>query len=72
MPQEQLLYVESLSWKGRNLALEIKLLRLSDSGAKGAVGAFPTLAQTVIRKCSHPARRGRVDAEDCVNAEKKG
>ncbi len=36
--------------KGKKLALEIGLLRLSDSGAKSAVGAFTRLAQAAIPK----------------------
>jgi hypothetical protein len=50
MPAKEHFCVESLSWKGRNLAREIELLRLSDSGAKSAVGAFTKLAQAAIPK----------------------
>ncbi|PYK93089.1 MAG: hypothetical protein DME36_10800 [Verrucomicrobia bacterium] len=42
--------LKAIRLQGRNLALEIGLLRLSDSGAKSAVGAFARLAQAAIPK----------------------
>ncbi|PYK39680.1 MAG: hypothetical protein DME49_03115 [Verrucomicrobia bacterium] len=42
--------LKAIRIQGRNLALEIGLLRLSDSGAKSAVGAFARLAQAAIPK----------------------
>ena len=44
------LKLKAIRLHGRNLALEIGLLRLSDSGAKSAVGAFTRLAQAAIPK----------------------
>src|SRR5438132_1486459 len=42
--------LKAIRLQGRNLALEIGLLRLSDSGPKSVVGAFARLAQAAIPK----------------------
>src|SRR5438552_1749936 len=44
------LKLKAIRLQGRNLALEIGLLRLSDSAANSVVGAFTQLAQAIVPK----------------------
>ncbi len=44
------LKLKAIRLQGKKLALEIGLLRLSDSAANSVVGAFTQLAQTIVPK----------------------
>jgi hypothetical protein len=44
------LKLKAIRLQGKNLALEIGLLRLIDSGANSAVGAFTDLAKAAVPK----------------------
>jgi len=44
------LKLKAIRLEGKKLDLEIGLLRLKDSGANSAVGAFTILAQAIVPK----------------------
>ena len=48
--EREALRLKAIRLKGKNLAVEIGLLRLSDSGRNSAISAFTKLAQTAVPK----------------------